>query len=757
MSHAQVVAFAGILRQLRLAAGLTQEELADASGVAVRSISDLERGVNQTARKDTAQLLADGLGLRGSARLAFEAAARGKPAGADVMAPGVFSAAFWSGPRALPRDNTAFTGRQAELEQVTDALARAGKEILVIGGMAGVGKTTFAIHAAHRLAGQFPDGQVFIRLHAHTPGQDPVEPGEALASLLQVAGVVAARIPAGLEARTQMWRDHLAGKRMLLVLDDAAGHDQVQPLLPGTGGCLVIVTSRRHLTALDDAVLISLGILPPAEAGTLLTRLAGRPGLEAGDPAVAEIARLCGYLPLAIGMLARQLHHHPTWTAAGLAEDLAAARDRLDLMRAEDVSVAAAFDLSYRDVSTAEQRLFRLIGVHPGTDVDAYAASALAGTDYGLARAQLHSLYDHYLLMEPAAGRYQLHDLLRERARALAGRDPAGQQGVAMARLLGYYLYQARSADRFLARRASAQAYTADLVPPAQVQELASREEAVAWMEAERHNLEAAVGYAAAAGLPGYSASIAAAMHGFLRNQGHWTSARVLHKAALEAARAAGDELAEAGALTDLGTFQLDTGDAAAAITSHERALEVHRRLGHKVGEANALSHLADACRLTFDYQAALANYLSALELHRKLGNKLGEANAHRGLGAVAQATGDYQAAARNYDRALKLFRELGNTAGEARTINHLGHLARVRGDLAGSRAWFERSLEIATAIGSLPEKARAAEGVGEYYLDTGNSGLGLTYLRQALEIYQRLGSAGADRLQQAIEAASGR
>ena len=295
--------------------------------------------------------------------------------------------------------------------------------ICAIGGMAGIGKTTLAVHAAHRLAERFPDGQLFLPLHAHTPGQRPVDPADALASLLLAAGVGARQIPAGLEARAARWRDYLAGKKVLLVLDDAAGHEQVRPLLPGTAGSLVLVTSRRRLAALEDAAVISLDTLTPGEAAALLARLAGRPGLDAGDAGVGEIARLCGYLPLAIGMLARQLHHHPAWTTAGLAAQLAAARDRLELMRAEDLSVAAAFDLSYQDLPADQQRLFRRLGLHPGPDIDAHAAAALDGTTVDAARRGLEGLYDQHLLTEPAHGRYRLHDLLREHAQALAAAD----------------------------------------------------------------------------------------------------------------------------------------------------------------------------------------------------------------------------------------------------------------------------------------------------------------------------------------------
>src|SRR5262249_14165742 len=190
-------------------------------------------------------------------------------------------------------------------------------------GMAGVGKTTFAVHAAHRLATRFPDGQFFLPLHAHTPGQRPVDPADALASLLLTAGLAPQQIPPRAEARAARWRGHPARQKILLLLDDAPGHEQVRPLLPGTAGSLVLITSRRRLTALEDAAVISLDVLSPREAAALLTRLAGRPDLASGDVAVEEITRLCGYLPLAIAMLAAHPRHHPAWTAVSLAPELA--------------------------------------------------------------------------------------------------------------------------------------------------------------------------------------------------------------------------------------------------------------------------------------------------------------------------------------------------------------------------------------------------------------------------------------------------
>ena len=323
--------------------------------------------------------------------------------------------------------------------------------IYAIGGMAGIGKTAFAVHAAHRLAERFPGGQIFVPLHGHTAGQQPVAPADAQASLLLTIGVPAGQIPAGMEARMTLWRDRLAGRQLLLVLDDAASSEQVRPLLPGAGGSLVLVTSRRRLTALEDARTISLDTLPPGEAAGLLVRLAARPGLSPADPAVAEITRLCGYLPLAIGMLARQLHHHPAWSPTGRAAELAAAVDRLELLETENVSVAAAFDLSYADLTPDQQRLFRRLGLHPGADIDRYGAAALEGTGLAAARRGLEALYDQYLLTEPAPGRYRMHDLIREHARALADRlDPDDDLDQATDRLMNYYQETAARACRRL-------------------------------------------------------------------------------------------------------------------------------------------------------------------------------------------------------------------------------------------------------------------------------------------------------------------
>jgi|HubBroStandDraft_1064217.scaffolds.fasta_scaffold07612_3 tetratricopeptide (TPR) repeat protein/DNA-binding XRE family transcriptional regulator len=885
--------FAALLKQLRTSAGMTQEELAAAATLSYRSISDLERGINLTARGQTARLLADALSLKGAARARFEAAARGEPPAASrsparAYPAGAFSAGgVAAATRTLPRDTGAFTGREPELRVLLAAAggaARSGRVVGIhaIGGMAGVGKTTFAIHAAHQLAPKFPDGQVFLSLHAHTPGQRPVDPADALASLLLTAGIAPSQIPPGLDERVRLWRDHVAGRRLLLLLDDAGGHEQVRPLLPGTAGSLVLITSRKHLTALDDAQAISLDTLPDRQAAELLIRLANRQDLAADDSLVREIVRLCGYLPLAVGMLAKQLQHHPAWTAADLAGELTTARDRLELMQAENVSVSAAFDLSYQDLTLDSKQLFRRLGMHPGAEIDVYAAAALDGAELASTRRRLDILYDHYLLAELAAGRYRLHDLVREHARALAASDQDSDREAAIDRLIGYYVHVACAADQYLARRAPAQAPQPQAPraapPPAYAPALASRTDAIAWMDRERTNNHAISMLAAERHRPEAVMALAAATHAFLRFRGHWDQALAQDATALELAwqtrdqraeatartnlgdmllamrdypaataqlrealglylawpdpdplgeagvrtelasafylagdnrgaaadlaralelfrqlgdrrgealvlsrlasvqlvtgdyggaadgltralklyRELGDRLGEAQALNDLGAVQHAMGDSDPASASLAQALAVYRELGDQLGVANALLDLAGVQQGTADRQAATAGLTTALDLYRDVGDRLGIANVLNLLGTIRQESGDLQAAARMLHDALDQYRDLGDPAGEAESLVNLGTVSLESGAVAEALGYFERARAIAGSVTSLPLTARALEGIGLGQVRQGRRAEGSAALAQALEIYQRIGSPGAERVQQALSGLDG-
>ena len=742
------LSFAGLLRQLRVQARLTQEELADAAGISTRAVSDLERGVNQTAQKETARLLAGALGLDGQAAEMFVAAARGRAPAGEVLAarPGTDAGTFAATPtRALPRDTATFTGRRAELAGllgVVDATAASGGVvgIYAIDGMAGIGKTTLAVHAAHQLAEHFPDGQFFLPLHAHTPGQRPVDPADALASLLLTAGVAAQLIPPGLEARAARWRDQVAGKKVLLLLDDAASHEQVQPLLPGSAGNLVLVTSRRRLAALQDATVISLDTLPPGEAAALLARLAARPDLRAGDAAVGEITRLCGYLPLAIGMLASQLRHHPAWTASQLATDLAEARDRLELMQAENLSVGAAFGLSYAELIRGQQRLFRRLGLHPGPDIDAYAAAALDETSLDQARRHLEGLYDQHLLAEPAPGRYQLHDLLREHARALAAGDDPAESDATVGRLLDYYLHTAVAAGRYFAPQASAYRRPLPGHPPAQAPDLSTLTRAAAWLEAERANLHAAADYAATHGRSRHAIVIPAATSGFLAARGHWDQSAALHQAALAAARQARDRLGEAGTLGTLGDLQRETGDYPAAAASLARALALYREAGDQPGQAYALGELGLLRTLTGDYPAAAASQQQALTLFGDLGDLHGQAWALTGLGLLQQLTGDHAAAA-SQQRALTLFGDLGDLHGQAYALNSLGVVQEETGDYPAAAASQQRALTLFGDLGNLLGQAYAHNDLGLVQQRTGDYPAATASHQQALTLFTDLGN----------------
>lgn len=615
-------------------------------------------------------------------------------------------------------------------------------------------------------------------LQGHTPGQRPADPADVLARLLQATGLAPQQIPAGLELQAGLWRDRLAGRRLLLILDDAAGHDQVQPLLPGTAGCLVLITSRRHLTAVEGARAISLDTFTPAEAGGLLVRLAGRSDLDPGDRSVGEMCRQCGYLPLAVGMLARQLHHHPGWTAADLAADLAAAPEqRLELMQTENVSVASAFSLSYADLDPGQQRLFRGLGLHVGVDIDAYAAAALDGTSVTAARRGLEALYDHYLLDEPSHGRYRCHDLIREYARVLATTDPAAGQDAAIDRLLDYYVHAACAASRHLARRAP----MATANEPAALPEFPTREKAAAWMDAEYVNLIAATRFAADHHRPGHAITLPAALNGYLLTQGHWDQAIALHGIAIDAAHRAGEPLAEAAALINLGVVQRLTGGFPAATRSFTQALglcrgelagraaEAHalnelgvtqyltgdyppatesltqalglcRELGDREAESGALNDLGIVQQATGQYPAAAASFTQALAVHRALGDRLWEANALNNLGAVQRLTGQYEAAASNHSQALEIYRSLGNTFGEARALSYIGVVQCLAGDYRAAAASHEQALRLYRGLGNRAGEAEALNDLGIVHRLTGRHQESAASHEQALRLYREQG-----------------
>jgi DNA-binding SARP family transcriptional activator/tetratricopeptide (TPR) repeat protein len=644
----------------------------------------------------------------------------------------------------LPPDTAAFTGRGEELGQVTAALAAAAGTggvvaVSAIGGMPGAGKTALAVHAAHALAGRFPDRQLFIDLHGHTPGREPVTPEDALAGLLAATGTDPRFLPASLDGRVGMWRDKMAGQRVLLVLDNAAGSGQVAPLLPGTGGCLVLVTSRRHLGDLPGMVTpVLVGVLPPGQAAEMFIRLAPRAAGRPGE--VAEVVALAGFLPLAISLLARLFARHPAWTLAGLAAET---RNRRPALTAENASITAAFEVSYRYLDPARQRLFGLLGLHPGATTDAHAAAALAGTSVAEAAGLLDGLHGEGLLTETGHRRYGMHDLLRRYARDLAAAGPAKDGQQALERLLDYYTRAAARADARLARQTRPGPPPADPPGMPAIPDLDGDIQALAWARAERGSLLACLDQAAAAGQDARVVALTAGVAEVLRRDGPRAEAITRHAAAALAAQRAGDRLGQASALNQLGIVQRVSGDYPAAAQAQEQSLGIYRDLADQLGQANALNNLGIVRWLTGDYPAAAQAQEQSLGICRDLGDRLGQGNALNCLGVVRLLTADYPAATRVLEQALSICDDLGDRFGQANALTTLGIVRQLTGDYPAAARALEQSLGICRDLGNRSGEANALSDLGAVRRLTGDYPAAARAQEQALGIYRELGHRG--------------
>jgi tetratricopeptide (TPR) repeat protein/transcriptional regulator with XRE-family HTH domain len=778
--------FGELLRRLRIEAGLSQEALGERAVLTARAIRNLEQGVIKTApRAANVAQLADALRLDEAGKRWLLAASRGEPVPSTPPVMSAIAPLY-----TLPRNIGSFVGRSRDLAHLTqDADRDDAVTIHVISGMGGVGKTALAVRAAHELAPRFPDGQIFLRLSGHTLEDQPIKPKDALASLLLAARAGGEQIAVGLDELAMRWRGWLAGKRVLLLLDDAVDSRQVRPLLPGTGGCIVLITSRGKLTALKDTRRIDLGVLTTDESTDLLAKLGDRPGVDRADSAIEEIARLCGNLPLALGMLGSQLHSNPAWTPAGLASELIQAGDLPEEIHDGQETVGAVLDLSYRDLTEDQQRMFRRLGLHPGADVDDWTAAALGDISPAEARRHLRALCEQNIITEPSYRRYRFHDLIRALARNRAiAEDPAEVRDAAVVRLLDYYLHTAAAASRHLARRTATREPGATRPQPPHVRDMPDRQDAISWMAAERLNLAAATDYAAANGYLSHAVGLPASMHGFLRSEGYWDQALKLHRIAQAAAEQDRDLLGEAGALTDLGDVQYLKGDHAHAEISLTRAVDLARRLGDqraeagalvefgvlqantgdlagaeasltralgqsgsegdRLGEANALTNLGVAQYVAGNFTAAADSQQLALAIYRDLGDQVGQASALNGLGGVQQATGANAEAVGSFRRAMELYRSLGDRIGEAYATGNLGAVQGIMGDWAGAFGNLGKALERYRELGRPIGEADMLTNLGAVHRMTGDFASAETSLTRAVKLYRDLkdpfGEAGA-------------
>jgi DNA-binding SARP family transcriptional activator/tetratricopeptide (TPR) repeat protein len=653
-------------------------------------------------------------------------------------------------PAELPADLPTFTGRDAELAHLPELLAAsvrcpAAPAIGVIDGMAGVGKTALAVHWAHHVRDRFPDGQLFVELHGFTRDVPPTDPADALDRILRTLGVPGDRVPRGLDERAALYRSLLADRRVLVVLDNAASERQVTPLLPGTPGCLVLVTSRRRLTGLDGARPLSLDVLPPADAVALFTQVAGSERLAGCPPElVGEIVERCGRLPLAVHLAAARLRARPTWTPADLADRLADRHTRLTELVAGPRGVAAAFDLSYREVGPEQRLVFRRLGLHPGTEVEPYATAALAGVTAARARALLEDLVDAHLLAQHGPDAYRLHDLIRQYARQCAdGEETEPDRERALTRLFDHYLHTASVATGLLYPQGAGQQPATDPagtdVPP-----LRDRSEAAAWLEEQLCNLTSATAVAATV-RPAFSTALSEVLWRHLYERDHFAAAYTIHGYALAAARQSGDLLAQARALLNLGVAHARLGHYGEALEHLRTALPLFGRAGDRPGQLRTLGNLGVLSERLGDYDGARETFGHTLELYREVGDLGGQARTLVNLGIVHGRLGDYAPALDSFGQALELYLRLGDRGGQARAHFNLGIAHGRVGHHDAALDHHARALALFDEIGSHDQEGGPLNDIGNIHRRAGDHELALDHHRRALAVHRENGNRGGE------------
>lgn len=657
----------------------------------------------------------------------------------------------------LPRDTSVFTGREAELDMLESAvaqLAAGGSSAVVIhalAGMGGVGKSALAIHLGHQRAQAFPDGRIFIDLHGFTEGEDPIEPAMALDMLLSALEVPAHKIPMTLDGRSGLWRSEAAGRQLLVILDNAASAAQVKPLLPGQPTVLVLVTSRRKLLDLEDSTRMELDTLPPSDAALLLSRITdGRVAENSAD--ASELVRLCGYLPLAITLVGSRLKPPSQSSPQAVIQLLDSAGNRLSELRAGATSVEAVFDLSYNSLSKDQARLFRLLGLHPATDISLLAATAMNGKDIRHTRQQLQALVEQSMLSE-RDGRSRFHDLLREYARKKAGRGQAARSAVV--RMTDYYVQNAYRADELLLPQRKRRTAPVPITDPPRAS-MADATTAREWIDSELQNLLAVARSATAEGassaawqIPlalayyfwlggklatglnalGHARSAAEAVANkqaladillqtglLLQTSGKLDDALTTYEEALGRYRRIGDPLGIANVRNNMGIVHRLKGDFEAMRAAHLEALAIFRTEGDRLGEADALYYLGSGYRLTGDWDAALNNHRAALEVYKQISHLAGYGNALGQFGAIHRFLGRYEEAIARYEEAMEVFKVLDSPIGQANMYNNIGAVLRIRGRYADARRQHEQAERLFHQVGNRGGEADAINNIGILY-----------------------------------------
>ncbi|MFF1444326.1 BTAD domain-containing putative transcriptional regulator [Streptomyces sp. NPDC058295] len=672
-------------------------------------------------------------------------------------------------PAQLPHGITTFTGRDVELDA---AFALSGADgsgpgtvvISAIGGMAGVGKTTLAVHWAHRVADRFPDGQLYVNLRGFDPSGAVLDPGEAVRGFLGALGVPPERVPHRVDAQAALYRSVLAGRRVLVVLDNARDTEQVRSLLPGSPGCLTIVTSRDELSGLVAAHGAHSLVLRPfdaVQARAFLVRRLGAERVLAEPRAADEISELCAGLPLALACVAARAAGHPHFPLAAVAAELREAHGSLDAFVRSDTSVdvGTVFSWSSRAVSAEAARLFRLLALHPGPDLSLPAAAALAGLPVRRTRPLLAELTGLHLVTEHSPGRYAFHDLLRAHAGELVhARHTEADRAAALNRLHHHYLHTAHAADRLLAPNA-------DPLPPPPVPEgvppepLADDDRALAWLTAEHAVLLAVVETAAASGQPvqeRLACQLAWSLEPFFDRRGHWHDGLAVQRTALDAARRLADPALEARGLRGLARVEGRLGLHSRAVPRLERALELFTELGDDTGRAHTHRSLGWECDQQGDLPGALRHNRFALGLFRALGDRAAQASVLNSVGWYHAQLGEYRRALTHCFEALTMLQELGDRYGQAATWDSIAYAHHHLGRHPHALLGYRNALALLRDLGVPYVEADILVRVGDTHLATGDHDGARTAWQRALVLFRGLNHPDAERVEALLNARDG-
>jgi DNA-binding SARP family transcriptional activator/tetratricopeptide (TPR) repeat protein len=661
-------------------------------------------------------------------------------------------------PAQLPLAVPEFAGRAAELASL-DALlpetaaAAAPVTISAVSGTAGVGKTALAVHWAHRVAHRFPDGQLYVNLRGFDPNGAPLDPAEAVRGFLDALGVPAQRIPAGLPAQTALYRSLLAGKRVLVVLDNARGVEQVRPLLPGGPGCLVVVTSRDQLTGLvatEGARPLTLELLSTAEARELIACRLGCERVAAEPDAVDDIVARCARLPLALAVAAARAATRPGFPLAVLAAELRDATGVLDVLRGGDgaTDVRAVFALSYQALSPDAARLFRLLALDPGPDISTPAAASVAGVARVAAdglRAPLAELTRAHLLTEHAPGRYTFHDLLRAYAAEQVGSlDPVGDRNAAMHRMLDHYLHTAHAAARLLDPYLEPISL-APRQPGVTVLAHATAEDAFRWFNAEHPAVLAAIHLAADAGFDTHTWQLAWTMTTYYLRRGCWHDQTLAQAAGLDAARRLNCREAEAHALYGLALGYARSGRLHDAQPRFSRALELFGALGDCANEASVHLRLGWLSSRLGRPAVALSRVLQALDLFRAAGNHAVRGRVLADIGWCHAQLGNYRRALVCCGQALAAIQEVGERNWEAGTWDSLGLAHRGLGNVEQATMCYRRALDMYRQLGDRYNEAGTLASLGDTYAAARDLDAARRTWQAALDIFDELNHPDAE------------